>query len=162
MCGAASSYDYNDNVFVPRQRVIYLNRPPNLVIPGPFGPQAVIRNPNNIIRMPVIPGPMPPLGPGRVIILPHGPNNQIFIVQQNQKKEKGIKNPDQIFEEIDLTEDILSKSESKECSICLDDFKVGDKICYLPCFHFYHANCIKEWVHNSNKCPLCNFEMKFN
>ena len=165
MCGAASPYDYQQQrVFIPRQRIIYLNRPPNLVIPGPYGPQ-VIRNPNNVIRMPAQmppPGvPISSMGPGGLIFLPHGIIG-IPVMQANAKKNKGINNPDQIFEEIDLTEDILEKSESKECSICLDDFKVGDKICYLPCFHFYHAECIKKWVHNSNKCPVCNYEMKFN
>ena len=53
-----------------------------------------------------------------------------------------------------------TKGEQKNCSICLEDFVVGDKIIYLPCFHYYHANCIEKWTQSSDKCPLCNIEIK--
>ena len=48
------------------------------------------------------------------------------------------------LEEITINEDIIDKSESKECNICLEKYSINEKICYLPCFHFFHASCIKE------------------
>ena len=66
-----------------------------------------------------------------------------------------------VLDEKEITQSILEKGEQKNCSICLEDFVVGDKIIYLPCFHYYHSKCIDTWVKNSDKCPLCNNEIKF-
>ena len=74
--------------------------------------------------------------------------------------KKTIPNLKEIFGETELTQSILDKGEQKKCSICLEDFEIGNKIIYLPCFHYYHAKCIETWVKNSDKCPLCNIEIK--
>jgi len=43
------------------------------------------------------------------------------------------------------------------CTICLDDYEVGDKLRCLPCGHVFHAGCIGKWlVERSATCPLCN------
>ena len=62
-------------------------------------------------------------------------------------------------------------SDTKNCSICLDDFNHdNNQICKLiQCSHYYHLNCIKEWYicqsnnlqieHNNYlkhlSCPIC-------
>ena len=66
-----------------------------------------------------------------------------------------------MLEEIKITQDIINKAETKECTICLDEYVVNEQISYLTCFHFFHSSCIKKWVKNSKKCPLCNIEVKF-
>lgn len=53
-----------------------------------------------------------------------------------------------------------------QCSICLDEFKVGDKCIVLPCkevSHYFHSGCdtcsgIKEWLNRKNTCPMCRSE----
>jgi len=46
------------------------------------------------------------------------------------------------------------------CTICLDDYEVGDKLRCLPCRHAFHANCIAKWlIERSATCPLCNVEL---
>jgi hypothetical protein len=46
------------------------------------------------------------------------------------------------------------------CTICLDDYEVGDKLRCLPCKHAFHANCIAKWlIERSATCPLCNVEL---
>ena len=65
------------------------------------------------------------------------------------------------LEEVEITGEILNKFKIKECNICLDEYKVGDKISYLPCFHYFHYICIKEWIKKSKQCPLCKNEIKF-
>ena len=84
----------------------------------------------------------------------------IPIQMPPQEQKKTILNLSDYFEEITLTQSILDKGEQKKCSICLENFEVGAKIIYLPCFHYYHANCIETWVKNSDKCPLCNNKIK--
>ena len=41
------------------------------------------------------------------------------------------------------------------CNICLDDFTLGETPSKLPCNHYYHKNCIGEWLQHKNECPTC-------
>ena len=55
---------------------------------------------------------------------------------------------------VDLLDHLLN-----ECVICLDDFKVGDKIFTLPCNHIYHKTCIQPWLSTNSNCPLCRIDI---
>ncbi|KAI5105379.1 hypothetical protein C0J45_5051 [Silurus meridionalis] len=33
-----------------------------------------------------------------------------------------------------------------ECQICFSDYKKGEKLRMLPCFHDYHVKCIDRWL----------------
>jgi len=48
------------------------------------------------------------------------------------------------------------KSEDRlGCSICTDDFEVGEDVRVLPCNHKFHPACIDPWLVNiSGTCPL--------
>ena len=43
------------------------------------------------------------------------------------------------------------------CLICLNQYSDDDNIVILPCDarHNFHEACIKEWLRNKNKCPIC-------
>lgn len=43
-----------------------------------------------------------------------------------------------------------------DCSICLEEISKG---CELMCKHYFHKECIAEWIKRSNSCPLCKREM---
>jgi len=53
-----------------------------------------------------------------------------------------------------------------QCSICLDDFKEGDKCVRLPCkgeSHIFHSgsdSCsgVRPWLERTNTCPMCRHE----
>ena len=49
--------------------------------------------------------------------------------------------------------------EKKNCIICLEDFKNGDKATFLPCIHIFHTNCIKNWLKTQNTCPICKSKL---
>jgi hypothetical protein len=55
----------------------------------------------------------------------------------------------------------LSKldDDNKNCVICLQDFQNGEKATFLPCFHIFHTECIKNWLQNENTCPICKFKL---
>ena len=51
-------------------------------------------------------------------------------------------------------------SENKRnCMICLDEFKNGQKSINLPCAHIFHSECIKKWMKREKFCPLCKNKM---
>ena len=35
---------------------------------------------------------------------------------------------------------------SSRCAVCQMEFEPGDEVLTLPCSHFYHPNCIGEWL----------------
>jgi len=48
-----------------------------------------------------------------------------------------------------------------ECAICMEPFNENqDYVSPLTCDarHFYHSDCIEEWLNNKNECPLCKAE----
>ncbi|KAJ9140431.1 hypothetical protein P3X46_031080 [Hevea brasiliensis] len=51
----------------------------------------------------------------------------------------------------------INKDSSKQCVICLEDISIGMEATRLPCSHIYHGSCVKNWLENSNLCPLCRF-----
>ena len=52
--------------------------------------------------------------------------------------------------------------ENKTCVICYEDFKDNEDAIFLPCFHFFHTKCIKEWLKKRDICPLCKISVKKN
>ncbi|XP_020879753.1 RING-H2 finger protein ATL58 [Arabidopsis lyrata subsp. lyrata] len=41
------------------------------------------------------------------------------------------------------------------CAICREELAANDRLSELPCRHYYHKNCISNWLSNRNTCPLC-------
>ena len=172
-----NDYYYNSRVIYPQNRIIYVTQPGTVLVPQynmPNGihipintnpsPRIIYTNSqnisNNLISNNFVPRPMPQ---NRPMPIPMPMNRGMPMPIMNmpmQKQKKTIPNLAEYFEEVTLTQSILDKGEQKKCSICLEDFEVGNKIIYLPCFHYYHAGCIETWVKNSDKCPLCNIEIK--
>lgn len=80
---------------------------------------------------------------------------------ENENENKGTSK-----EFIDSLKEIEIQEEGITCSICLDDFKKGEKCLKLPCKgneHFFHdegENCtgIKKWLLKQNTCPVCRTE----
>ncbi|XWS61616.1 hypothetical protein CRYUN_Cryun07bG0141600 [Craigia yunnanensis] len=50
----------------------------------------------------------------------------------------------------------LPKPNDTTCSICLLDYQAKDTLRTIPsCMHYFHANCIDEWLKRNATCPLC-------
>ncbi|KAF9962990.1 hypothetical protein BGZ70_007732 [Mortierella alpina] len=42
------------------------------------------------------------------------------------------------------------------CSVCKEDYVVGDELRELPCEHFFHTQCVDYWIKNvKGTCPIC-------
>jgi len=41
------------------------------------------------------------------------------------------------------------------CAICLGDYDEGVELRVLPCAHFFHPQCIDQWLSQHNACPMC-------
>ncbi|KAJ3221240.1 hypothetical protein HK099_003671 [Clydaea vesicula] len=46
-----------------------------------------------------------------------------------------------------------------KCSICLMDYNKGEELRKLPCFHFFHRECIDDWFKSAVACPICRIDV---
>ncbi|XP_050071942.1 E3 ubiquitin-protein ligase Iruka [Anopheles maculipalpis] len=42
-----------------------------------------------------------------------------------------------------------------QCSVCFEDYVVGEPVRKLPCLHVYHDPCIIPWLELHGTCPIC-------
>ncbi|XP_055819936.1 probable E3 ubiquitin-protein ligase RHG1A [Solanum dulcamara] len=42
-----------------------------------------------------------------------------------------------------------------KCTICQEEYVIGDEIGRLECEHGYHVECVKHWLSLKNWCPIC-------
>jgi len=45
--------------------------------------------------------------------------------------------------------------ESGECSICFENFAIGECTRQTPCGHFFHQECLEPWLARQQNCPTC-------
>ncbi|XP_076918019.1 uncharacterized protein LOC143578271 [Bidens hawaiensis] len=50
-------------------------------------------------------------------------------------------------------------SDQDECVICLEKFKVGEKLDRLPCAHRFHSMCLLPWLEGHAHCPCCRMSV---
>ena len=68
----------------------------------------------------------------------------------------------------EFTVDSEFANKEVQCSICLDEFKEGDKCIRLPCEsepHIFHSgsdSCsgVKPWLSRNNTCPMCRYDIR--
>uniref|UniRef100_A0A1J3FKN0 Receptor homology region, transmembrane domain-and RING domain-containing protein 4 n=1 Tax=Noccaea caerulescens TaxID=107243 RepID=A0A1J3FKN0_NOCCA len=47
-------------------------------------------------------------------------------------------------------------STSVSCAICIEDYRIGDKLRILPCHHKFHVGCVDLWLGQRRSfCPVC-------
>ena len=91
-------------------------------------------------------------------------NNMDAILEQLLGSLGNYEHPtdQQILNELPETQidDVTKLSpEKKNCVICLEDFKNGEKATVLPCLHLFHNNCIQNWLKTQDCCPICKFKL---
>ena len=60
-----------------------------------------------------------------------------------------------------LNEEKLKKFGNENCcSVCKEEFIIGDNLIDLPCKHYFHKDCLLPWLEQHDSCPICRFELK--
>lgn len=54
-----------------------------------------------------------------------------------------------------VTVDMLGSEGRAECSICMDEVNIGEKVTELPCRHWFHHQCVAAWLAEHDTCPHC-------
>lgn len=52
--------------------------------------------------------------------------------------------------------EVAAASESrKTCAVCMEEFRAGEQMRTLPCFHDFHKRCVDRWLRQQGVCPIC-------
>jgi hypothetical protein len=54
---------------------------------------------------------------------------------------------------------VEEKQLNDSCPICIQNYTFEQKIIILPCKHFFHSYCIKEWFNHQSNCPNCRYNI---
>ena len=122
----------------------------------------ILKN-NNLIKWNAIIDPCS-MDPNNNIRFQSNENNYRNAINEindniNKNNNNNILDNIDMLEEKKITKDIIKTGVIKRCTICLEDYSIGNFISYLPCCHSFHSKCIKLWLHKTKKCPLCKIEM---
>ena len=47
----------------------------------------------------------------------------------------------------------------RECTICLEEYEENNELYQLQCGHYYHKECIDDWLLKHQTCPLCRLNL---
>ena len=58
---------------------------------------------------------------------------------------------------INISDDHIRDNNSitSTCSICHNDYVLGEEAGQLHCGHIYHQDCIRPWINFNHNCPIC-------
>ncbi|XP_010438036.1 PREDICTED: uncharacterized protein LOC104721693 isoform X2 [Camelina sativa] len=54
-----------------------------------------------------------------------------------------------------ITKSSSDYKEDAKCSICQEEYTIGDEVGRLHCEHTYHVKCVQEWLRMKSWCPIC-------
>ena len=51
-------------------------------------------------------------------------------------------------------------TDQRQCRLCLQFFKNQEELIKIPhCEHIFHIKCLKRWLFDFQKCPVCEMEL---
>lgn len=56
---------------------------------------------------------------------------------------------------VKLDTKLLGPEGKGECSICMEEVKIGDEVMVLSCNHWFDEACATAWLREHNTCPIC-------
>jgi hypothetical protein len=83
------------------------------------------------------------------------------VSQQELQQMQDFKRivPHEELEKLQIVAFSELQTDEKSCSICLDEFVPESQLYTIPCKHLFHTDCLKDWVAENYKCPVCRCEI---
>eukprot|EP01117_Protostelium_nocturnum_P019842 TRINITY_DN86_c0_g1_i2.p1 TRINITY_DN86_c0_g1~~TRINITY_DN86_c0_g1_i2.p1 ORF type:complete len:389 (+),score=148.33 TRINITY_DN86_c0_g1_i2:181-1347(+) len=67
-----------------------------------------------------------------------------------------------VIPSLKINEELKKEIGETSCAICICDMEVEETVRKLPCAHYFHQNCIDQWLKTHLNCPLCKADVGSN
>lgn len=89
-------------------------------------------------------------------------NHILNLIMQNDPNKYGnppaAKKVIESLPRIKINSDNLSEYSDKDCLVCMDSVQLENITIKLKCLHYFHEQCIVDWLKVHNTCPVCREE----
>ncbi|CAD8072915.1 unnamed protein product [Paramecium primaurelia] len=95
--------------------------------------------------------------------------NTFILLNENQQLLLSLRNNRTSEEQINLlpvrqiSMEFINQHQNDDnlikCMICLEDYQENQIVRTMPCWHYFHQECIDKWLHKSTLCPICKTEV---
>tara|TARA_B100000674_G_scaffold490900_1_gene507779 strand:- start:441 stop:1067 length:627 start_codon:yes stop_codon:yes gene_type:complete len=85
-------------------------------------------------------------------------NNVHPNISSNNTSSNTYNNTDRGYKKCNLPVIVIGRYEiekQENCPICMGENKIKQLQKLLPCNHFFHQKCIKDWFKIKKECPVC-------
>jgi hypothetical protein len=94
------------------------------------------------------------------------PNTTVLVIFNDVRDEYGITSEDltslktYIFSQNKIKDGQmvifeLSNEDDKTCGVCMSEYVENDILRYFKCRHYFHRECVDEWLKINKSCPMC-------
>ncbi|TNV71736.1 hypothetical protein FGO68_gene10319 [Halteria grandinella] len=56
---------------------------------------------------------------------------------------------------ISESKESVTTMHNERCAVCFDNMLKNDLVKVLTCSHYYHIECIDQWLLVEKRCPMC-------
>ncbi|CAI9260231.1 unnamed protein product [Lactuca saligna] len=88
-----------------------------------------------------------------------GPGLEQLLQQLSENDPNRYGTPPAKKEAIESMPKVKIEEDSIQCSVCLEEFEIGNEAREMPCKHRYHGDCILPWLELHSSCPVCRYQM---
>ncbi|XP_071712665.1 E3 ubiquitin-protein ligase SIRP1-like [Rutidosis leptorrhynchoides] len=88
-----------------------------------------------------------------------GPGLELLLQHLNENDPNRYGTPPAQKEAVEAMPTVKIEEDSVQCSVCLEDFEIGNEAKEMPCKHRFHGECIFPWLDLHSSCPVCRYQM---
>ncbi|XP_078699854.1 uncharacterized protein LOC144926720 [Branchiostoma floridae x Branchiostoma belcheri] len=57
---------------------------------------------------------------------------------------------------------LTGEGSEDSCTICMVEYKTGNKLRRMPCAHEFHSKCVDRWLKQNGSCPVCRQQVEIS
>ncbi|KAL4588620.1 hypothetical protein LXL04_001512 [Taraxacum kok-saghyz] len=88
-----------------------------------------------------------------------GPDLEQLLQHLSENDPNKYGTPPAQKEAIEAMPKVKIQQDSTQCSVCLEEFEIGNEAREMPCKHMFHGDCILPWLELHSSCPVCRYQM---
>ncbi|CAH8316329.1 unnamed protein product [Eruca vesicaria subsp. sativa] len=124
--------------------------------------RVIVTNPyNQIVAVPssAVSDTLPPVVSGSLSEYFIGPEFEALLENLTETDPNRYGTPPARRDAVEALADVVILLPGIQCSVCLDDFEIGNVAKQMPCDHTFHSYCLLYWLQLHSSCPVCKCQL---